>query len=98
MSNVNVTYDEIRNAANQLRNGQETINDQLTQLSTLVNNLVQGGFVTDMASVTYRDQFDQFSTGAQQAISALEGLSAYLDQAADTLSATDSDLSNAIRS
>ena len=98
MSNMNVTYDEIRSSANQLRQGQETLNDTLSQLSSLINNLTQGGFVTDLASVTYRDQFDQFTTGTQQAVAALEGLSAYLDQAADTLSATDSDLSNAIRS
>ncbi|WP_110241006.1 WXG100 family type VII secretion target [Nocardioides gilvus] len=98
MSNMNVTYDEIRSSANQLRQGQETLNDTLTQLSGLINNLTQSGFVTDLASVTYRDQFDQFTTGTQQAVAALEGLSAYLDQAADTLSATDSDLSNAIRS
>lgn len=97
MSNVNVTYEEMRSAAGQLRTGQENLNTQLTELSTLITNLTQSGFVTDMASVTYNDQFEQFTTGTRQAVEALEGLAAYLEQAADTLSATDSDLSNAIR-
>lgn len=97
MSNVNVTYEEMRSAAGQLRTGQEELNTKLTELSTLINQLVQSGFVTDMASVTYNDQFEQFATGTRQAVEALEGLAAYLEQAADTLSATDSDLSNAIR-
>jgi WXG100 family type VII secretion target len=98
MSNVNVTYDEMRSAAGQLRNGQEQMHNTLTELSSLIGNLVQSGFVTDMASATYHDQFEQFTTGTRQAVDALEGLAAYLEQAADTLSATDSDLSNAIRS
>lgn len=96
MANVNVTYEEMRSAASQLRNGQEHLNSTLTELSALINNLVQSGFVTDLASVTYHDQFEQFTNGTRQAVDALEGLAAYLEQAADTLSATDSDLSNAI--
>lgn len=97
MSNVNVTYEEMRSAASQLRNGQENLHSTLTELSALISNLTQSGFVTDMASVTYQDQYEQFTTGTTTAIEALEGLAAYLEQAADTLSATDSDLSNAIR-
>jgi len=98
MANVNVTFEEMRSAAGQLRTGQENLNSTLSELSSLIGNLVQSGFVTDMASVTYNDQFEQFTTGTRQAVEALEGLAAYLEQAADTLSATDSDLSNAIRS
>lgn len=97
MANVNVTYEDMRSAAGQLRSGQEQLNSTLTKLSGLINNLVQTGFVTDLASVTYQDQFEQFTSGTRQAVDALEALSAYLDQAADVLGATDSDLSNAIR-
>lgn len=97
MANVNVTYEDMRSAAGQLRNGQEQLNSTLTELSGLINNLVQTGFVTDLASVTYQDQYEQFTSGTTQAIEALEGLAAYLEQAADVLAATDSDLSNAIR-
>lgn len=97
MSNVNVNYEEMRSSASQLRNGQENLNSTLTDLSSLISNLTQSGFVTDQASVTFQDQYEQFTTGTRQAIEALEGLAAYLEQAADTLSATDADLSNAIR-
>lgn len=97
MSNVNVTFDEMKASAGQLRNGQENLNSTLTELSGLISNLTSSGFVTDQASVTYQDQYEQFTTGTRQAIDALEGLAAYLEQAADTLAATDADLSNAIR-
>lgn len=97
MSNVNVTYEEMRASAGQLRNGQDTLNTILTELSGLISNLTATGFVTDQASVTYQDQFEQFTIGTRQAVDALEGLAAYLEQAADTLSATDADLSVAIR-
>jgi WXG100 family type VII secretion target len=97
MSNVNVSYEEMRSAAGQLRNGQENLNSTLTELSTLISNLTQSGFVTDQASVTYQDQYEQFTTGTRSAIDALEGLAAYLEQAADVLAATDADLSGAIR-
>lgn len=97
MANVNVTYEEMRSAAGQLRNGQEQLNSTLTELSSLINNLVENGFVTDLASVTYQDQFQQFTDGTRTAVDALESLAAYLEQAADVLAATDSDLSNAIR-
>lgn len=97
MANVNVTYEEMRAAAGQLRGGQETLNNTLTELSGLISNLTQSGFVTDLASVTYQDQYEQFTAGTRQAVDALDGLASYLEQASDTLAATDSDLSNAIR-
>lgn len=97
MSNVNVTFEEMRNAASQLRQGQEQLNTTLTDLSNIINNLVETGFVTDLASVTYQDQFVQFTDGTRTAVDALESLAAYLEQAADVLASTDGDLSSAIR-
>ena len=97
MSNVSVTYEEMRSAAGQLRSGQETLNSTLTELSSLISNLTESGFVTDQASVAYREQYEEFTSGTRQAIEALEGLAAYLEQAADVLSSTDADLSGAIR-
>ena len=97
MSNVNVSYEEMRGAAGQLRNGQEQMHSTLTELSSVINNLVQSGFVTDLASATYQDHYEQFTNGTRQAVDALESLASYLEQAADTLAATDSDLANAIQ-
>lgn len=97
MANVNVTYEDLRSSASQLRAGQEQLNSTLTELSNLINNLVETGFVTDLASVTYQDQYQQFTDGTRTAVDALEGLAAYLEQAAEVLANTDSDLSNAIR-
>ena len=48
MANMNVTYDELRSQAGQLRNGQQQMTDILHNLQSQVNNLVSSGFVTFM--------------------------------------------------
>ena len=44
MANVNVTYQEMRDAANRLTRGKEEIFSKLTELQNMVNNLVNGGY------------------------------------------------------
>lgn len=97
MANVNVTYDELRNVATQLRNGQQQLTDTLHQLKAQVDNLVASGFVTDQASGAFQGSYEQFTTGTTQAVSGLEGLSSFLDQAAQTLSDVDAQLAAGIR-
>ena len=55
MSNVNVTYAEMQSAATRLNSGEHTIKGDLTKLQTMINQLVQGGYVTDTSS----KQFEQ---------------------------------------
>ena len=97
MANLNVSYEEMRGAAQQLRAGQETMSGTLTELTTLVDNLVESGFQTDNASLSYRDQMGQFNTSTTEAVNALEPLAAFLEQAADTLAGSDADLANSIQ-
>ena len=54
MANMNVTYEELRSQANQLRQGQQTITETLQNLQTQVNNLVASGFQTDSASGAFQ--------------------------------------------
>ncbi|MFC6508262.1 WXG100 family type VII secretion target [Promicromonospora citrea] len=96
MANMNVTYEELRGTAGQLRNGQTAIMDQLTNLSTQVNNLVASGFVTDQASGKFQQSYEEFTTGAKQAIEGIEGMASFLEQAAQTLQDTDQQLASGI--
>ena len=98
MANLNVTYDDITNTAAQLRQGQSEIEQKLTELSSLVDNLVGSGFQTDQASGAFDDSFTQFVTGTKQAVDGLAGLAKYLDSASQTLQQTDTELANAIKS
>lgn len=98
MSNINVTYGDMKDAAGRLRQGKDDMNTKLVELGSLIDGLVQSGFVTDQASKTYDDQFDQFQTGTKQAIDALDGLAMFLEQAADALESTDSQLASQIKS
>lgn len=98
MSNVNVTFADMKDAAGRLRNGQHEMETKLQELGTIIDNLVGSGFVTDQASGAYQEQFHQFQTGTKQAVDALEGLATYLEKAADALADTDTQLANSIKS
>lgn len=97
MANVNVTYQEMRDAGTQLTNGQMEIDAKLDELSRLVDSLVQQGFVTDTASGAFQQSYGEFTTGARQVISGLEGMRGYLNAAADTFEQADSTLAQSLR-
>jgi len=96
MANMNVTYQEMTDAANKLTTGKEDINSKLTDLKNFIAQLVSSGFVTDQASGRFNETYQNFTTAATQTISALDGLSSYLKQAAQALQDTDQQLANGL--
>jgi len=96
MANLNVTYAEMADASARLLAGKEDLVGRLQELLGMVGALVSGGFVTDSASGAFRTTFEQFTAGATQTVSALDGLAGFLGQAASLLEATDRDLGAAI--
>ena len=92
MANVNVTYQEMNDAATKLNAGKDEMNQKLADLKAYIGNLVSSGFVTDQASVRFNETYQEYTTGATQTISALEGLASYLKQAAQALGDVDSQL------
>jgi WXG100 family type VII secretion target len=96
MANINVTYEDLRQAARQLTAGQDDLNNKLIELSNLVENLTSNGFQAEQSSAAYRSSFEQFTTGTRNAINGLEGLSKFLVSAADALEQTDQGLASAI--
>lgn len=96
MPNVNVTYEEMRNAGQQLVAGQQDIESRLTQLKNQIESLVSGGYVTDQSSQAFQSSYEQFDKGARQCMDGLHGMSQYLHKAADTFQQTDQSLASQI--
>jgi WXG100 family type VII secretion target len=92
MANMNVTYADMRDAATRLRNGQADLEAKLQELRGLVEGLVAGGYVTDRSSKAFDASHHEFNTGALQVVGGIEGMSAFLDAAAQTLEDADTQL------
>ena len=96
MANVSVTFDDLRTQATQLRNGQRSIEDQLGQLKSQIDNLVASGYVTDRSSKAFDSSYSEFTVGAGKTISAIEGMAGFLENAAETLQSTDEQLASSL--
>ena len=96
-TDVNVTYAEMESAAKQLINGHQKITAELSALKTLVDGLVQNGYVTDKSSKQFEASYHEFNTGVTKTIQGLEGMSKYLTAAAKAFGDTDSQLAHALK-
>ncbi|MGY1688852.1 WXG100 family type VII secretion target [Geodermatophilus sp. SYSU D01105] len=96
MANVNVTYQQMEEAAGRLNNGRTEIDGLLGQLKNLVDQLVSDGYVTDSSSRSFQSSYDEFTTGAKNTIAGLEGMAQYLTQAAATFRDADTQLASAL--
>lgn len=93
MPNVNVTYEEMRQAALRLGNGKTEIDGKLNELQKLVNGLVNGGYVTDASSKQFEAAFNEFTSGASKVIAGLDHMGEYLNRAATAFESADKELS-----
>ena len=97
MPNVNVTYHEMQSAATKLNGGEKQINGDLTSLQTMINQLVQGGYVTDTSSKQFEQSYTQFTQGANKMMEGLNGMAQYLNAAAKAFHETDTQLAAALK-
>ncbi len=97
MPNLNVTYDEMRNAAGRLRTGQGEIEGKLGELKSMIDGLVNDGYVTDRSSKAFDQSYTEFNDGVRKTVEGLDGMAQYLEQAAQALQETDEALANALR-
>ena len=97
MANVNVTYQDMRDAGKKLKNGQTEIEGKLNELKKLVDSLVNEGYVTDRSSRQFNESYTQFNEGATQTIQGLEGMGSFLEQAADAFEQADEQLAQGLR-
>jgi WXG100 family type VII secretion target len=96
MANVNVTYQQMEDAAGRLTNGRTEIDGMLGQLQSLVEQLVADGYVTDSSSKNFQASYDEFTQGAKKTIEGLDGMAQYLNQAAATFRDADTQLASAL--
>ena len=96
MANVNVTYQQMHDAAGKLNNGRTEIDDMLARLKSLVDGLVADGYVTDSSSKQFQSSYEEFNHGAKQTIGGLEGMAQYLSKAAQTFQDADTQLASAL--
>jgi len=92
MANVNVTYEEMEQAAGRLVSGESDLNSKLTELQNFIENLVSSGFVTDAASVSFHEAYTKFTTNTRTGLEALTSMGKYLREAATRLRETDQSL------
>ncbi len=93
MANVHVDYAELGATASRLSSGREELVAQLTALQAVVASLVSSGFVTDRASGTFKESYDQWTTGARTVVEGLSGMSAFLNKAVAEHQSLDAQLS-----
>jgi WXG100 family type VII secretion target len=93
MANVKVTYEEMRDAGKQLQAGKNDIESRLDQLKRQVDQLVAGGYVTDVSSKQFQISYDDFNKGVREVVRGLDGMNSYLHSAADAFEHTDQQLS-----
>jgi len=98
MTNVNITYSELTDAATFMDTQRGVITDALTLLQNRVTLLTSEGFRTDQASGQYEDSYNQLNTGISQAVGGLEGMAGFLRSVAQTYSTVDSQLAAGLQS
>ncbi|GLY29099.1 WXG100 family type VII secretion target [Kineosporia sp. NBRC 101731] len=92
---INVRYEDLQSTATQLNSGREEMVANLNRLKGLVDSLVSSGFVTDQASGRFQQSYQQWNTGASNAIQGLEGMSQFLNTAIAKHQQLDSELGSA---
>jgi len=95
-SNVNVTYQDMRDAATKLRTGQHDIQGKLSDLHKYVQGLVNGGYVTDRSSKQFDQSYTEFNQGASKTIDGIDGMAKFLEQAAQTFQQADEQLAKGL--
>jgi WXG100 family type VII secretion target len=96
MANLNITYGEISDSANRMRNNKADIDAKLTECKSIVDNLTTSGFVTDQASGKFDEVHTEFVNSANQAMDTLDQLSQWLDKAVSAMQDMDSQLAGSL--
>lgn len=94
--NMNVTYQDMRDASQRLKQEAQDMQGKLDQLRSMVQGLVADGYVTDKSSKKFDESYTELDNGGKQVVEGLEGMGEYLFQAADALEKTDEELANAL--
>lgn len=82
VANVNISYQEMENAAAQLGAGRDEITAKLQQLQRQIQGLVGSGFVTDNASKRFESSYGEYTLSANRVIEKLSEIQQFITQTA----------------
>lgn len=97
MANVNVNFEQMDAVAKRLKGGQSVVEEKLLELKRDVDDLVNGGYVTDQSSKAFQASYQEFHEGISKTIAGLEGMSGFLTKAATTFRDSDDGLAAGLR-
>jgi len=96
MPDTNITYAEIQQAAQRLTSGEATINDQLSQLQSVIEQLLSNGFTTDTASGAFESAYQEFTAGIRSVIAGLTEMSSFLNSVSNAYQEMDQNIASKI--
>ncbi|MFG1947539.1 WXG100 family type VII secretion target [Nonomuraea sp. NPDC048826] len=76
-----LSFPQVESSANRLNKEKEDIEGRLTQLKSMIDQLVSSDFVTERASGKFQQDYEQWNTGAKQVMQGLDGMSQFLKTA-----------------
>lgn len=94
---IDVTYQDMRDAAKKLKEDKQEIDRTLTALKKYIDNLVNSGYVTGRSSKQFDQSFTEFTQGAQKTIEGLDGMGDFLKAAADAFENLDTELEKGLK-
>ncbi|MDT0342913.1 WXG100 family type VII secretion target [Streptomyces litchfieldiae] len=97
MADIQVTYDQMREAGDRLISEYETMDAKLEELQSYIDGLVSDGYVTSRSSRAFDESYREFTQGAKKVLEGLQGMGQFLKTAADAMEETDTGLESAIR-
>lgn len=96
MSDVSVSYEQMKASSDRLEREREDITAKLQELNRMIEQLVETSFKTQSASPRFRESFGQWHTGAKNVIEGLQGMSGFLNKAIQGHRDLDSNLSSGL--
>lgn len=82
MANIHVSYAEMEQAAAQLGQGKEEIEQRLRLMQSQIGGLVSSGFVTEQASKRFEAAYQEYTASANSVVERLGDIQRFLTQAA----------------
>ena len=96
MPAIKVTSEELHSVSSQLKSGSEEVMQRLSSMKSKVDSLLHSDWA-GAASISFKQNYDKWNSGAQQVKQALDGIAQLLGQAAQTYQETEDKLSQQLR-
>lgn len=94
--NLNISPDDIRDAATWLQNQKEQMQHSLQEANTKMDEVVSAAYATPGSETKFRPYWEEYKSGTHDAIEGLHGVSEFLKQVADAFVDTDDQTSGSI--